>query len=51
MHPINKPEVFVSLAAQKFDDKGKLLDLKTRELVTELLVNLVNWTRKIKTTV
>jgi chromate reductase len=51
MHPVNKPEVFVTLAAQKFDDKGKLLDLKTRELVTELLVNLVNWTRKIKTTI
>lgn len=48
IYPLNKPEIFVNLAAQKFDDKGKLLDQKTRELIVELLTNLVSWTRKIQ---
>jgi chromate reductase len=51
MYPVNKPEIFVTLAAQKFDDKGKLLDQKTGELVAELLGNLVSWTRRLKTSV
>jgi chromate reductase, NAD(P)H dehydrogenase (quinone) len=49
MHPVNKPEVFVASAAQKFDANGNLIDSKTRELITQLLINLVNWTRKLKT--
>jgi chromate reductase len=48
MYPINKPEIFVALAAQKFDEKGKLLDQKTKELITELLGNLASWTRKLQ---
>jgi chromate reductase, NAD(P)H dehydrogenase (quinone) len=48
VHPINKPEVFVTLAAQKFDSQGKLLDQKTGELITQLLVNLVVWTNKLQ---
>ena len=50
MHPVNKPEVFVTFAPQKFDDKGRLLDEKTKELIGELLANLVAWTRKLKAT-
>ena len=50
MHPVNRPEVFVTLAAQKFDANGKLSDLKTKELITQLFINLANWTRKLKTT-
>jgi chromate reductase, NAD(P)H dehydrogenase (quinone) len=48
MHPVNRPEVFVTSAAQKFDANGNLIDLKTKELITQLLVNLVHWTRKLK---
>jgi chromate reductase len=48
MFPINKPEIFVTSAAQKFDDKGKLLDQKTGELIAQLLSNLVIWTRKLQ---
>lgn len=48
MYPVNRPEVFVTLAVQKFDEKGKLIDQKTRELITALLENLVSWTRKLK---
>ncbi|MGP8081143.1 MAG: NADPH-dependent FMN reductase [Dehalococcoidales bacterium] len=48
MFPVNKPEIFVTLAAQKFDDKGKLLDQKTGELIAQLLNNLVSWTIKLQ---
>jgi chromate reductase len=48
MHPVNKPEVFVNFASQKFDDKGRLLDEKTKELIGELLNNLVAWAKKLK---
>ena len=48
MFPVNKPEIFVTLAAQKFDDKGKLLDQKTGELIAQLLTNLVSWTIKLQ---
>lgn len=50
MHPINRPEVMVTFAPQKFDDKGRLVDEKAKELVSELIVNLVAWTRRLKPT-
>ena len=49
MYSVNKPEVFVTFAPQKFDDKGNLSDQKTKELIKELLNNLVSWTRRLKT--
>ena len=48
MYPVNKPEVFVTFAPQKFDDQGKLSDQKTREIIKELLGNLITWTRRLK---
>lgn len=48
MHPINKPEVMVPSAGEKFDDKGRLIDGKTRARIQELLESLVTWTRKLK---
>lgn len=48
MHPINRPEVFVTLANKKFDDRGNLTDQHTREFIAQLLQTLVDWTRKIK---
>ncbi len=48
MHPLNRPEVMVSNAKDSFDEQGKLKDDKTRMLVTELLNDLVTWTRKLK---
>lgn len=48
MHPVNRPEVMVPLAGEKFDGEGRLIDERTREKVRELLENLVEWTRKIK---
>ncbi len=47
MHPLNLPEVFVSFAHQKFDENGKLTDDKTKEFISQLLVALVAWTKKL----
>ncbi|MDP2932019.1 MAG: NAD(P)H-dependent oxidoreductase, partial [Chloroflexota bacterium] len=47
MHPLNRPEVFVTFANQKFDEKGKLTDEKTKEFIKQLLEALVAWTRKL----
>jgi chromate reductase len=48
MYPVNRPEVFVTFANQKFDEKGKLTDEKTKEFVKQLLEALVTWTKKLK---
>jgi chromate reductase, NAD(P)H dehydrogenase (quinone) len=45
--PINQPEVMIGNAAERFDNEGNLTDEKTRELIGQLLENLVNWTRRI----
>ncbi|MDD5111087.1 MAG: NAD(P)H-dependent oxidoreductase [Candidatus Altiarchaeota archaeon] len=48
MHPINRPEVFVTFAKEKIDENGNLKDEKTRELIKKLLENLAASARKIK---
>ncbi|MEM2154150.1 MAG: NAD(P)H-dependent oxidoreductase [Nitrososphaeria archaeon] len=48
MHPINRPEVIVPYADEKFDKDGRLIDQETREIVKSLLEALVNWTIKLK---
>ena len=48
MKPINKPEIIVNFAAQKFDEKGNLTDDKTKELISTLLTALVTWTRRLQ---
>ena len=48
MHPVNKPEVMINFAAQKFDDKGNLTDDKAKELIKMLLNNLVSLTKKLQ---
>ncbi len=48
MHPVNRPEVFVTSASQKFDDQGRLTDAKTREFVQKLLETLASWTLRLK---
>jgi len=49
MHPLNKPEVIVTFAHQKFDKNGNLTDENTRKIIKKLLENLVEWTRRLKT--
>ena len=48
MFPLNKPEIFVNLAHQKFDERGNLTDEKTKESIKRLLADLVSWTQKLK---
>jgi len=48
MHPINKPEVIVPFADEKFDEQGRLIDENTKERIKELLESLVAWTKKMK---
>ena len=45
MYAVNQPEVFVTFAAQKFDDQGRLVDEKTREVMQVLLRALIDRTR------
>jgi chromate reductase, NAD(P)H dehydrogenase (quinone) len=46
MYAVNKPEVFLTFAAQKFDESGKLTDETARELMRTLLKTLVEQTKK-----
>ncbi len=48
MHPINRPEVFVAYAQEKFDEKGNLKDEKTQQQIAKLIESLVDWTIKLK---
>jgi chromate reductase len=50
MFAVNKPEVMVTFAAQKFDEKGNLLDQKTNDLIKTLLDNLISWSKRLKST-
>lgn len=48
MHVLNKPEVMISGAATAFDADGRLTDEGARELIAELLVNLMEWTLRLR---
>jgi chromate reductase, NAD(P)H dehydrogenase (quinone) len=47
MFPINRPEVIVPFAAQKFDDSGRLTDDTTRKFIAQHLAELVRHTRML----
>jgi chromate reductase, NAD(P)H dehydrogenase (quinone) len=44
---LNKPEVVIADAAHRFDEDGNLIHDPTKQLIQELLKNLVDWTRRI----
>jgi chromate reductase len=48
MFPINRPEVMISHAAEKTDQNGTIKDEKTKQLIAQLIKNLIAWTWKIK---
>ncbi len=48
IRPLNRPEVFVANAAQKFDEHGNLKDDTTRQYVRGLLEALASWTRLMR---
>jgi chromate reductase len=47
MHPLNKPEVLIFQAQNKFDANGKLTDDVARGLIGDLMAALLRWTRQI----
>lgn len=46
--PLNKPEVFIMSAHNKFDEHGTLVDDHSRTSIAKLLQALVNWTWQLK---
>ena len=48
MHPVNKPEVMLSNAADNVDANGKLTNEQTRTLIKQLIEALVAWTNQAK---
>lgn len=48
MHALNRPEVMISNAAQRFNAQGRLTDTMTQDLIRQLLRNLVDWTRQLR---
>lgn len=47
MHPVNKPEVLINQAAEKFEG-GKLTDAQSREFIAQLLEALRVWTLRLR---
>jgi chromate reductase len=47
MHPLNKPEVLIFQAQNKFDAEGRLTDDVARGLIRDLMAALLRWTRQI----
>ncbi len=45
---MNRPEIMVSIAENKFDQAGKLIDEVTRQKVKEFMVALLQWIIKFK---
>jgi chromate reductase len=48
MHPINRPEVMMPMAADKVNTSGEVTDEATKGFIRDLLKNLVAWTIKLK---
>jgi chromate reductase len=48
MYQLNKPEVLIGAAPQKFDSAGNLTDEPTRKSIQELLAALAKWARRLR---
>ncbi len=48
MHPLNRPEVMVTFAADKIDADGNLKDQNTAEHIRKLIDGLVAWTKRLR---
>jgi chromate reductase len=47
IYAINKPEVMIGNAAERFAPDGSLIDETSRELIRKLLANLVEWAARV----
>jgi chromate reductase len=45
---VTRPSLMIGLAAEKFDEQGRLTDETTRGLIGELLTALAEWTRRCR---
>jgi chromate reductase, NAD(P)H dehydrogenase (quinone) len=45
---VNQPEVMIGNAADQFDAEGNLTNETTKDLIRQLLGNLVRWTRTLQ---
>lgn len=48
VHFLNKPEVMIAQAHERFDADGKLTDEPTREHLRKLVLALADWTNRLK---
>jgi chromate reductase len=48
IHPLNKPEVIVAKAAEKFDAELRLIDETTRKAVAAQLEALARWVKRLE---
>ncbi|MBF7054984.1 NAD(P)H-dependent oxidoreductase [Halomonas sp. KAO] len=48
MHCVNKPEVMIASAHERFDAEGRLTDETTREFIAKLVTALGDWTRQLQ---
>ena len=48
MQAVNRPEVMISNAAERFDEQGNLKDEKTGKQIRSLLESLVEWARQLE---
>jgi chromate reductase len=48
MKAVNKPEVMIGSARDKFDEAGNLTDEKTRASIRKLLEALISWTQQLE---
>jgi chromate reductase len=47
VHPLNKPEVMIGAAHERFDAQGQLIHEPTREFIAKMLAALAAWTRQL----
>ena len=47
MFPVNQPEVMIGNCSEKFDEQGNLTNEVSKDLIRQLLQNLVDWTNRI----
>ena len=48
MFPLNKPEVLVMRAKEKFDANGRLIDETARGFIRDMLLALADWTQRLR---
>jgi chromate reductase len=48
VYAVNQPEVMIGNAAEQFDAEGNLTDETTKDLIRQLLDNLVRWARTLQ---